>query len=159
VAPTTEDLMRRIALCLFVLATLGAGVDCGGDSGPPLTADEFAKQANAICKAGDAKLADEGKTLLKDANTSPDQLAKFFLNNAVPNARTKLKQIGKLHPPTKDKAKVKKMVESGQKATDTVENGLKKQGAAFLQAKGPDPFKDFNSQAKDLKLTDCASAS
>jgi hypothetical protein len=40
-----------------------------------------------------------------------------------------------------------------------VESGLKKQGAAFLQAKGPDPFKDFNSQAKDLKLTDCASAS
>ena len=148
--------MRRIALCLFVLAALGAGVDCGGDSGPALTAEEFAKQANAICKAGDVKLAEEGKPLAADPKTTPDQLAKFFLNNAVPNARTKLKQIGKLHPPTKDKANVKKMLESGQKATDTVENGLKKQGAAFLQAKGPDPFKDFNSMAKDLKLTDCA---
>jgi len=34
-----------------------------------------------------------------------------------------------------------------------VEEGLKKQGAAYLQAGGPDPFKDFDSQAKDLKLT------
>jgi len=152
--------MRRIAVCLLALAALEAGADCGGgDSGPPLSADEYAKQANAICKAGDAKLADEGKNLLKDANTSPDQLAKFFLNKAVPNARTKLKQISKLHPPSKDKDKVKKMLAAGKKATDTVENGLKKQGAAYLSAKGPDPFKDFNSLAKELNLTDCAGPS
>jgi ABC-type glycerol-3-phosphate transport system substrate-binding protein len=148
--------MRPIALCLFALVALGAGVGCGGDSGPPLTAEEFAKQANAICKAGDTKLAEEGKDLLKDAKASPDDLAKFFLKQAIPNARTKLKGISKLNPPTEEKAKVKKMLAAGRKATDTVEDGLKKQGAAFLQAKGPDPFKDYNDQAKDLKLTDCA---
>ena len=149
--------MRRIAVCLLALTALSAG--CGGDSGTPLTADEFAKQANAICKAGDQKLVEEGKQILADAKTTPDQLAKFYLNSAVPNARNKLKGIGKLHPPTKDKSKVKKMLSSGQNATDTVESGLKKQGAAFLTAKGPDPFKEFDSQAKDLKLTDCAGKS
>jgi ribosomal protein S16 len=134
--------------------------DCGGgDSGPPLSADDFAKQANAICKAGDAKLAEEGKDILKDANTSPDKLAKFFLDHAIPNARTKLEQIGKLHPPNNEKDKVKKMLSAGKKATDTVETGLKKQGAAYLSAKGPDPFKDFNDLAKQLKLTDCAGQS
>lgn len=148
--------MRRISLCLFVLAVVGAGVGCGGDSGPALTADEFAKQGNAICKADDAKLADEGKEILKDAKTTPDQLAKFYLDHAIPNARAKLSGIRKLHPPSKDKAKVKKMLAAGKSATDTVEKGLKKQGAAYLQAKGADPFKDFNSAAKDLKLTDCA---
>ena len=148
--------MRRIALCLLVITVLGAGAGCGGDSGTPLTADEFAKQANAICKAGDAKLADEGKALLADAKTTPDQLAKFYLKSAIPNARNKLKEIGKLHPPDKDKSKVKKMLAAGKKATDSVESGLKKQGASYLAAKGPDPFKDFNSQAKDLKLSDCA---
>ena len=148
--------MRRIALCLFVLALAGAGVGCGGDSGPPLTADEFAKQGNAICKAADAKLADQGKDILKGANTNLDQLAKFYLEHAIPNARTKLSGLAKLHPPTKDKAKVKKMLAAGRTATDSVEKGLKKQGAAYLQAKGPDQFKDFDSQAKDLKLTDCA---
>ncbi len=151
--------MRRIALCLVALAVLGAGAACGGDSGTPLTADEFAKQANAICKAGDEKLAEEGKQILADAKTTPEQLAKFYLDKAVPNARDKLKQIGKLHPPDKDKGKVKKMLAAGQKATDTVQSGLKKQGASYLAAKGPDPFKDFDSQAKDLKLSDCAGKS
>ncbi|HYH51257.1 MAG TPA: hypothetical protein VEG38_17050 [Acidimicrobiia bacterium] len=149
--------MRRIALCLVAAAVLGAGAACGGDSEPALSADEFAKQANSICKAGDEKLAEEGKEILKDANTSPEQLAKFYLEHAVPNARYKLKEIGKLNPPEKDKGKVKKMLESGDKATDTVEEGLKKQGAAFLAAKGPDPFKEFDETARDLKLTDCAS--
>jgi hypothetical protein len=148
--------MRRLALCLFAVAGLGAGA-CGGDDAKPLSADEFAKQANAICKAGDAKLADAGKEILKDANTSADQLAKFYLDHAIPNARYKLKEIGKLKPPDKQKSKVKKMLESGDKATDTVEEGLKKQGAAFLAAKGPDPFKEFDETARELKLTDCAS--
>lgn len=151
--------MRRIALCLVVAAALGAGSACGGDDSPPLSSDEFAKQANAICKAGDEKLAEAGKELLKDANTSPDQLAKFYLEHAVPNARFKLKEIGKLKPPNKDKGQVKKMLESGDKATDTIEDGLKKQGAAFLSAKGDDPFKEFDETARDLKLTDCASKS
>jgi hypothetical protein len=150
--------MRRIALCLFAIAGLGAGAACGGDDSPPLSADDFAKQANAICKAGDAKLAEAGKEILKDpASTKPEDLVKFYLEHAVPNARYKLKEIGKLKAPTKSKSKVKKMLESGDKATDTVEDGLKKQGQAFLSAKGPDPFKEFDEQARDLKLTDCAS--
>jgi hypothetical protein len=148
--------MRRIAHCLLALAALGAGAACGGDSGPALSADEFAKQGNAICKANDAKLAEAGKDLLKDAKATPEQLAKFYVDKAVPNARAKLKDLGKLHPPAKDKDKVKKMLAAGRKGTGLVEQGLKKQGAAYLQAKGPDLFKDFNSAARDLKLTDCA---
>jgi hypothetical protein len=151
--------MRRIALCLLALLVLGTGAACGGDSSPPLSADEFAKQGNAICKAGDDKLAQEGKNLLADPGTTPDKLAKFYLNSAIPNARNKLKEIGKLHPPDNVKSKVKKMLAAGEKATDTVESGLKKQGAAFLTAKGPDLFQEFDSLAKDLKLSDCAGAS
>jgi hypothetical protein len=151
--------MRRIASCLFTFVALGGAAACGGDSGPALSADEFAKQGNAICKAGDTKLAEAGKDVMKDANTTPDQLAKFYLEHAVPNARYKLKEIGKLKPPTKDKDKVKKMLAAGEKATDTVEDGLKKQGASYLSAKGPDPFKEFDDAARDLKLTDCASKS
>src|SRR3954469_18975042 len=113
--------MRRIALCLFAVAGFGAAAACGGGGGKPLSAEEFAKQSNAICKAGDAKLSEAGKEILKDpANTKPEELVKFYLEHAIPNARFKLKEIGKLEPPKKDKAKVKKMLESGDKATDTV---------------------------------------
>lgn len=148
--------MRRHVLCLFAVVGLGAAA-CGDDGGTPLSAEEFAKQSNAICKAGDEKLAEAGKEVLKDPNTSPDQLVKFYLDHAIPNARYKLKEIGKLEPPTKEKSKVKKMLESGKKATDSVEEGLKKQGSAYLSAKGPDPFDEFDNTARDLKMTDCAS--
>jgi hypothetical protein len=155
-----EDRMRRIALCLFALAALGTGAGCGEeDTGPPLSSDEFVKQANAICKEGDTKLAEEGKELLKDPNTAADVLTKFYLDHAVPNARTKLERIGELNPPAKDKDKVKKMLAAGKKATDTVEDGLEEQGTAFRQAQGPDLFKEFDDMAKDLKLTDCAGQS
>ena len=151
--------MRRIALCLFALAAVGAGVSCGDDGGPPLSSDEFVKQSNAICKDGDAKLAEKGKELLTNPNSPADAVTEFYLKNAVPNARTKLKEIGELNPPSKDKAKVKKMLEAGKKATDTVEKGLKDQGTAFRQASGSDLFKEFDKLARELKLTDCATPS
>lgn len=152
--------MRRIALCLLALAALGTTAGCGDDGGPPLSSDEFVKQANAICKAGDAKLAEKGKELLTNPNTTADAVTEFYLKNAVPNARTKIKEIGELNPPSKDKAKVKKMLEAGKTATDAVEKGLEDQGTAFREASGSnDLFKEFDKQARDLKLTDCAARS
>ena len=148
--------MRWIVRPLLFLAALGAAAACGGDSGPRLTADEYAAQGNAVCKAGDVKLGEAGKDLLKDTNTTPEQLAKFFKDHAVPIANEKLDGLAKLRPPAKSKDKAKKMVAAGRKATKTVGDGLKKSGAAYLQAKAPDPFKDFNDLAKDLKLNDCA---
>ena len=149
--------MRRIALCLLALAAAGAGAACGDDGGPPLTADEFAAQANAICKAGDTKLAEAGKEILKDPNTPADDITEFYLEHAVPNARYKLKEIGKLNPPVKDREKVKKMLAAGDKATDTVEEGLKKQGTAFRQGEaGSELFKEFDDLARELNLKDCA---
>ena len=149
--------MRRIALCLFALAAVGAGANCGDDAGPPLTAEEFAAQANAICKAGDAKLAQEGQEILKNPDTPADDVTKFYLKHAVPNARYKLKEIGKLNPPVKDKDKVKKMLTAGKRATDAVEDGLEKQGTAFRQGQaGSDLFKEFDDLARELNLNDCA---
>ena len=148
--------MRRIALCLFALAALGAGASCGDDGGPPLSSEEFVTQSNAICKDGDVKLAEKGKELLTNPNTPADEVTKFYLKNAVPNARTKLKEIGELSPPTKDKATVKRMLDAGKRATDAVEKGLKDQGTAFREASGSDLFKEFDQLARDLKLTDCA---
>jgi hypothetical protein len=148
--------MRRIVLCLFVFAAVGAGVDCGDDSGPPLTADEFAAQANAVCKAGDAKLSEAGNTILKDA-TTPEKRVDFYIEHAVGNARYKIKEIGKLNPPKKNEAKVKKMLDVAEKAADIVEDGLKKQGLAFQGGGSPELLKEFDKLARELNLNDCAS--
>jgi hypothetical protein len=153
--------MRRIALCLFAVALGGAGAGCGGDSGPPLSSDEFVKQANAICKDRDTKIADKAKEVLKNPNPSSDELGKFFSDEAIPNAREKISELGKLHPPSKDKDKFKKMLSAGKKALDEAEKGFKKQGSTttLRQADGSDLYKELNKQfndlAHDLKLSDC----
>ena len=145
-------------MCLFAIAVLGVGVDCGDDSGPPLTADEFAVQGNAVCKAGDAKLAEAGNTALKDA-TTPEKRVDFMIEHIVGSARYKIKEIGKLNPPKKDKAKVEKMLDVGDKAADILEDGLKKQGLAFDGGGTPELLKEFDKLARELKLNDCASKS
>jgi hypothetical protein len=159
---TLEHLMRRIVLCLFALAPLSAAA-CGGDSGPPLTSEEFVKQANAICKDRDAKIADKAKEIFTNPNPSSEQLGKFFVEEAIPNARGKLKDLGELRPPTKEKDKFKKMLKAGDKALDAAEKGFKEQGnstTTFRQGEGSDLYKEtnkqFNDLAKDLKLSDCA---
>ena len=150
--------MRRIVFSLLALAMIGVGVGCGDDGGPVLTADEFAARANAVCKAGDAKLAEAGDTALKDA-TTPEKRVDFMLEHIVGSARYKIKEIGKLNPPKKEKAKVEKMLDAGDKAADILEDGLKKQGLAFDGGGTPELLKEFDKLARELKLDDCASKS
>jgi hypothetical protein len=149
--------MRRIVCSLFIIAACSA-VACGGDSGPRLTADEFAAQANAVCKAGDAKLAEAGNTALKDA-TTPEKRIDFMVKYVVGSARDKIKEIGKLRPPKNEEEKVKKMLDAGKKAADMLEEGLKKEGLNFQGGGTPELLKQFDSIARDLKLNDCASKS
>jgi len=150
--------MHRIVLCLLALAALGVGVACGDDGGPPLTAEEFAVQANAVCKAGDDKLAEAGNTALKDA-TTPEKRVDFMIEYIVGSARYKVEEIGKLNPPKKDKAKVEKMLDAGEKVADILEEGLKKQGLNFSGGATPELLKEFDRLARELNLDDCATKS
>ncbi|MGH9037603.1 MAG: hypothetical protein ACRD0O_17740, partial [Acidimicrobiia bacterium] len=100
--------MRRIAGTLAVLALMGAGAACGGgDEGPALTADEFVKQANAVCVAGDEELEKAGEDLVQSGQPKTQEIADFFLDTAVPIARRKLDQIEDLNPPADKRAAVK----------------------------------------------------
>ena len=152
--------MRRIVFSLLApaLAVLGVGVGCGDDKGPRLTADEFAVQANAVCKTGDNKLAEAGNTALKDA-TTPEKRVDFMVEYIVGSAKDKIEGIGKLNPPKKDEAKVEKMLDVGKKAADELEAGLKKEGLNFQGGGTPELLKEFDRLAKELKLDDCASKS
>jgi hypothetical protein len=151
--------MRRIALCLSALSALAlVGVACGDDKGPRLTAEEFAAQANAVCKEGDQKLAEAGNTALKEA-TTPEKRVDFMVQYIVGSARDKIEGIGKLNPPKKDEAKVEKMLDVGVKAADELEEGLKKQGLNFQGGGTPELLKEFDRLARELNLNDCASKS
>lgn len=151
--------MRRIPPLLAVLAalTLLGTAGCGNDKGSALSAEEFAKQANAACVAGDQELETAGKDLTKNGQPTTKQIADFFLNQAVPIARKKLDQIEKLTPPADKREAVKDMLAAGREAIDEVSDGLKKDPEGYLTAKGPDPFADFDESARELGLNRCAS--
>jgi hypothetical protein len=144
----------RIPPALAVLALLLGGAACGDG---PLSAEEFAKQANAACVAGDQELETAGQELAKSGQPTTQQIADFFLQKAVPIARRKLDQIEKLKPPADQQEAVKDMLAAGREAIDEVSDGLKEDPEAYLTAKGPDPFADFDEMARELKLTRCAS--
>jgi hypothetical protein len=156
---TLGHLMRRIVFFLFALAVLGVGARCGGDDAPPLSAEEFANQANAICKDSNTKVEEKKKGILPV--TSAEQLVEFTRKHTIPSVRDTFEDIGKLRPPKKDQAKVEKMLEAGDKALDIAEEELKDKvrGEAFLE-NGTEQYKalrkQFNELAHDLKLDECA---
>jgi hypothetical protein len=147
--------MRRIVLALAAMAVPLAG--CGGDS-QALSATEFQKRANAICKEGDADLAEKGKKLFgPDGRTTPtpEALAAYFTDEALPVARTKLDRIDKLDPPKDDRKKVERMLAAGRKGISQADQQLKEDPVAYFSGKVPDPFAEFNQRAGDLGLNDC----
>jgi hypothetical protein len=149
--------VRRIPPTLVVLALVLGTAGCGDDKGSALSAEEFVKRANAACVAGDQDLETAGKDLTASGQPTTQQIADFFLNQAVPIARKKLDQIEKLSPPADKRAAVKDMLAAGREAIDEVSDGLKEDPEGYLTAKGPDPFADFDESARDLGLNRCAS--
>ncbi|HLF40118.1 MAG TPA: hypothetical protein VI854_01460 [Acidimicrobiia bacterium] len=151
---------RRLAAAaaLTALALAGAGACGSEEDSPALSPEEFRKQGNAICAAGDTELEKAGEKLFgTDGKTvpTPEVLAEFFTGNAIPIARRKLDQLEALEPPKKDRELVEEMIASGRDATDEVEEGLEDDPKGFLSEKGPDPFDDFDEMATELGLDEC----
>ena len=146
-------------MAVVLAAVLAAVFAACGDDGSALSAEEFRRQGNAICKAGDAELEEAGKDLLGGDGTtlpSPKALADFFAEKAIPIARKKLDQLEQLDPPTGARKAHEEMIAAGREATDEVADGLQKDPEAFLAETGPDPFDEFNELATDLGLDECA---
>ena len=86
--------MRSLAaLALTALLVLASA--CGGDGGgggERLSADEFRKQADQICREGDSKLAEVGE---------PDSLEGLgsYFEDAIPIFRDQTDQLDELQPP------------------------------------------------------------
>lgn len=152
----TRSTIRTIFAAVLVA---GAGLTACGSDGEKrrLSAEEFQAQGNAICTAGDAELQKEGQKLLGDGKMvpTPEALADFFKDEALPIARKKLDQLEKLEPPEKDEKAVGEMISAGREATEEVEEGLEENPAGFLAGRGPDPFAEFDEMAAELGLDEC----
>jgi hypothetical protein len=87
--------MRRAALIALALVVLLPG--CGGGSGKPLTKEEYASKADAIC----GKYNKQTNTLANPKNLS--DLAKVA-DKTLPILDHAIRDIDKLEPPASEKA-------------------------------------------------------
>jgi hypothetical protein len=87
--------MRRAALIALALVFVLPG--CGGESGKPLTKEEYASKADAIC----GKYNEQTKSLASPKNLS--DLAKVA-DQTLPILEHAIEDLGKLHPPASEKA-------------------------------------------------------
>ena len=87
--------MRRAALIALALVVLLPG--CGGGSGKPLTKEEYASKADAIC----GKYNEQTNALANPKNLS--DLAKVA-DKTLPILDHAIRDIDKLEPPASEKA-------------------------------------------------------
>ena len=158
---TRSNIRTLHAAVLAAVVVAGAGLGaCGSDDEKPLSVEEFRQQGNAICSASDVELQKEGQKLLGDGKSmpTPDALAEFFKDKALPITRRKLDELEKLKPPAKEEETFVEMISTGREAAEELEEGLKEDPAGFMGGSAPDPFADFDKMAAELELDDCVGA-
>ena len=135
--------MRRAALIALALVFVLPG--CGGANGNPLTKEEYASKADAIC----GKYNQQTKSLSTPKNLS--DLAKVA-DKTLPILDHAIKDLTKLHPPASEKAlsdqwlaQVRNLKGDLQEILDRAKSG----DLAAVQAVVPKAT-DHNSQSNQL---------
>lgn len=153
----SSRLTGKLAVATMLVVGLGAA-GCGGGgkskstaSTPALTKTEFLTRGNAICKSGNDRINARGKQMFKPQSRPTQAQRKQFGVFAIGVIQGEIDGVRGLRPPTADRAKVARIVDTAQKDLDKV-----KGDPASLTGPG-DPFKDANKLANDYGLTACGS--
>src|SRR3954468_5971053 len=101
--------MRRITSLSMVMALAVALAACGSSGGSKaLSKDEFVKQADAICKAGEAKIAKVTAGLTKSPSLA--QIKTAYVDDLVPLFQDEVDELRALAPPAADKDEINQML-------------------------------------------------
>ena len=144
--------MMIAALVIAALGAAGCGSSSKSTSTPAITKAAFVARGNAICRKGNKRLkAAEGKAF---GNKKPSKAAvtRFATTSFAPIIQGQIDAIRALGAPSGDEAKVKKILDSGQKGLNTV-----KSNPALLAGGPGDSFANFRKLAHPYGLTACAS--
>lgn len=136
------------ALAVLLAAVVGFG--CGGDddSASALTKAEFIKQADGICKQGEARIEVEAEKF--GIETMADQ-EKLVTDVVVPGIQAQAEKIADLGAPEGDEETIEEMVEA-------VENGAAELEANPLAGmEGKAPLGEASKIARAYGLKECAS--
>ena len=143
--------MKRVAACAALAATMTIIVACGSDE-KRLGADEFIKQANAVCDAGRIAIdAVAAEMFASGEQPTAEQLMTFGNETVVPKVQEQIDGIKKLSPPSDLEDDADQMIADAQEALDKI-----KDDPASALSGEEDPFADVNAQAAAIGLTACA---
>lgn len=142
-----------IALVVLLAALVGFG--CGGDdssSGSALTKAEFIKQADGVCKKGEARIeAEAGKYEKENEIATEAQQEELISEVVVPGIQAQAEEIAALGAPEGDEEKIEAMVEA-------VESGAAELEANPLAGmEGKSPLGEASKIAGAYGLKECAS--
>jgi hypothetical protein len=147
----------RAAVLVAVLAALLAAAGCGGGGGQRLSRDAYVSQADAVCRAMDAK---------QRKLTAPASLDAIpaYVDKALPSVDDGIAKLRRLRPPAELDATVKDWLASLDEARRLLVALSKAAGAndaAKVQSLGAQATtltEKTHSLAGSIGLTDCANA-
>src|SRR4051794_32994976 len=128
-------------------------------SGTALSKEEFLKQGNAICEAGNKETDAAGQKAFGNSTAQPDPAAiKAFANDTlIPSITRQVDAIDKLNPPKDLEAAVDKLVKDAKAAIVKMKALADSDPASLFSSN--DPFADVNKEANDIGLTTCGADS
>jgi hypothetical protein len=135
--------MRRAAVIALALVVLLPG--CGGGSGKPLTKEEYASKADAIC----GKYNEQIKSFANPKNLS--DLAKVA-DKTLPVLDQAISDLTKLEPPASEKALSDQWLEQGRNLKDDLQEIRDKAKAGDIKGVQADVPKATDHNAKNNAL-------
>ena len=149
----------QISVVLAVVAALGA---CGGNSSSykGLSKADFVTQAEAICTAGNTKIA---RVSAQFGSKEPtiEQFRDAYVNQLIPIFHSEVDDLRKLNPPAADRDTIKQMLDDLSAGVDEAKadvQGAKSQ-AELSKITEPAKMKAASAAAKAYGLTTCGSDS
>jgi hypothetical protein len=135
--------------------TAGATGATGTEGAAGILPADFAAEADAICKAGDAEIDAEAEAAFGDSQQEPSQAEQeeFVTDAVLPGIQDQVDGLRALGDPEEGSEEFTAFLDDAQEALDTLEDDP----SALFGEGGDDPFADVEDQAKELGLSECAS--
>lgn len=148
---------RRPVRILLALPLLALGAACG-DDGEALSAGDYRREANEICRAGNDRLEKEGEGLAKlfqsDEKPTDDEI-RDALDPLLDGIEDQIEQIRALEGPDDLEGDVRGILEDADAALADLRSDLDDDPVAALESE-EDPFAEVNEQLAAAGLEECA---
>jgi hypothetical protein len=148
-----------ISLALLGALTALVAAGCGGDdeTTSELTVDEWASQADEVCRQGDeaqqAAVRDffEREGISQNRQPTSEQLQQLATEVVIPNIRSQIDGVAALPRPDEEADQIQAFVDQANADLDTLSND-----PSLIEGSG-NPFERTQALARDLGLEECAS--